>query len=187
MNSTQGHTGSALERFMGLDRPSSGDERERSVLAESATLGFTISIYVNLAVALIAAVLGALVLPAVLLLLTAIPSWVTSSHARHHQVDIDELAARENSPTRFWTFLTVFAGILLVASAMAWTVFTGTGLVVLPPVDAVGPDATGIWASLVKGAVVGALGGVVVGFFALLISQGRKARKAAAAPAEDDE
>lgn len=185
MNSTQGRIGNALERIMGFDDSSNSDERERAVMAEAATFGFTLGIYVNLAVALVAAILGALALPLVLLLVTTIPSWATTFYARRQHVDLEEISARGNPFARIGTLLTIFGAFILITAAMAWTVFTGSGILSLPTLDVIGPDATGFWASVVKGAAMGALGGLLLGPVIILVSQRRKARKAAAAHAED--
>lgn len=60
--------------------------------------------------------------------------------------------------------------------AMAWTIFTGAGLVNLPTFDVIGPDATGVGASMLKGAAVGGTIGLLLGPVVLIWAQRRKAR-----------
>lgn len=182
MNGKQGRVGRAVDRYMSLDGDSYGDERERAVVTEAATFGFALGIYASLAVALVAAVLGALVLPAVLVALLAVPSWSAIWYAGRHAVDIGELAERAGLQVRVGTLVAVFGGVLLTVAAMGFTVLSGHGLVQLPTVDVVGPDATGIAASLVKGGVVGALGGALVGVVAIPLAARRRRRRAADAP-----
>lgn len=187
MNIGQERTRSASERFIGLDGPTYGDERERAVLMEAATFGLTIGIFVNLGVALVASVLGALALPTVLILITAIPAWSMSWYSRRRKVDMEKLAFRGNPMDRVWTLVTVFGGMLLVVGAMVFTVFTGNGLVNLPTLDVIGPDASGIGASVVRGAAIGALAGLAIGLVAMLFAHRRKARKTATSLPDDED
>lgn len=187
MNTRQERARSAPERFMDFGSVTYGDERERTILTEASTFGFSISLYVNLAVALVAAVLGGLALPTVLLLLTAIPAWSMGWYAKQRDVDLEELAARAGPLDRLGTLVTIFGGILLTVGAMIFTILTGNGLVAIPEVVVTGPAASGVWASLVKGAAFGSLGGGVIGFFFLLVNQRRRSRKAAAALPDEEE
>lgn len=87
---------------------------------------------------------------------------------------------------RLGTLVAVFGGLLLTVGAMAVTVLTGSGLVSLPPLDVIGPDASGLAASLVKGAVIGALGGGLIGLVMIPLAA-RRRRAAAATEDEPDE
>lgn len=101
---TEARAANSFARFMGLSDAEVGDEREQAIMARAASFGFTVGIYVNLVVALIAAVLGGLALPTLLLLATAIPSWPplttprgmrsTSRRSRHVAI---HLRTREHS------------------------------------------------------------------------------------------
>lgn len=184
MTSKQGRVSRAVDRFMSLQTDGHTDERERAVFTEAATFGFGLGIYVNLAVALVAAVLGAVALPAVLLALLAVPSWTAMAYARRHGVDIEALADRAGLSVRLGTLVAVFGGLLLTVGAMAVTVLTGSGLVSLPPLDVIGPEASGLAASLVKGAVIGALGGGLIGL--VMIPLAARRRRVAAAATEDE-
>ena len=82
----------------------------------------------------------------------------------------------------------VFGGMFLIAGAMAITVFTGHGLVDLPAGELIGPGASGAGASLVKGAVIGALVGAPAGLVAVVIGFGVRRRRAAnALPGDQDD
>ncbi|MEE6281893.1 hypothetical protein [Georgenia sp. MJ170] len=177
----------AAGRFMDLDGPAYGDEREKAVFTEAATFGFTLGIYANLVVALVSAVLGSLVVPTVVLALLAVPTWAALWYARRHDVEVDEIADRAGLKDQVTTFAVVFGGLIVTVGAMAFTVFTGHGLVRLPSLDVVGPDATGFMASLVEGAVIGGLGGSVVCLVVLLVSARKRTRRATAGSGADDE
>ena len=187
MSPKQERINHATSRFLDLGSPAHGDERERAVFAQAATFAFTLGIYANLVVALVAAVLGSLVLPTVVLALLAVPSWAAIWYARRHDVDVDDIAARVGLQDRIATLAVTFGGVLLTVGAMAVTVFTGHGLIQLPVLDVVGPEATGVMASLVKGGVIGGLGGGVLGLVAILVGQRMRARGSAAGPGGDDE
>jgi tetrahydromethanopterin S-methyltransferase subunit B len=162
MRNTRGTLGRAADAVMALDSPAYGDERERAAFMEATTFGFTIGIYVNLAVAFVAAVLGGLLLPAVLLLVMAVPTWsaIWWASARHG-VDISDLADRAEPRSRTTVRLVVVGGMFLTVAAMAYTVFTGHGLAVPPHVDVTGPDTGGFVGGLVQGAVVGGMIGLL--------------------------
>lgn len=174
------------DRIMDHDSPAHGDERERAVVAEASSFALTVGIFTNIAVALVAAILGAIALPATLIVLAAVPAFATSWYAKQRAVDLDELASRVNPLSRLGTMVTVFAGILLVVAAIGWTVFTGEGLVTLPMPDVIGPDAaSGAAAGAARGAVIGGMAGVFIGFVALLVGMRRKKRKAEQASPDD--
>ncbi|MGC5629645.1 hypothetical protein ACPYO6_15530 [Georgenia sp. Z1344] len=139
-----------------------GDEREHAVANEAAAVGMSAGIYAGLGIALVAAVLGSLVVPVVAVALTAIPSWTMMLWARRRGVDLAELAGRlpARQKTRVWAVAGV--GLLLVLAALAWTLFTGDALVALPSVEVAGPDATGIAPSVARGAVIGGFAGLLV-------------------------
>lgn len=187
MNSGNRRRRSISERIMDLDSPNYGDERERAVVNEAASYGFSVGTYANLVVALVAAVLGALALPAVLLVLTSVPALAAMAWAKRRGVDMEELAARGGPLSRLGPMVVVFAGVLLTIAAMGFTVFSGHGLVTIPVPDVTGPAVSGGLAGMARGAVVGALIGGVGGFVWLLIGLRRRARKAAEAPTEDED
>ena len=177
MNPTPGRLGRAAERLINVDG-GPGDERERAIVAQSTSLGFVVGIYASLVVALAAAVLGGLVLPVALLLVMAVPAWTAIWFAGRRGVDMNDLVDQEKARTRAATFGVVFGGLILVTGAMAYTVFTGHGLIHLPPGELIGPDATGWGASFVKGSVIGAVGGAVIGFVAILVGSRIRTRRA---------
>ncbi|GAB3810623.1 hypothetical protein GCM10028820_00480 [Tessaracoccus terricola] len=167
------------DMIMASDSPSYGDERERAVVTEAATFAIGISLFVNLAVALVAAVLGAIALPVVLIILAGSPALAMGWYAKQRSVDLNELASRITPTSRAGMLLAICVSFLLIIAAIGWTVFTGSGLVTIPVPDVIGPDATGIGASMMKGAVIGGLGGVLVGFVVMLLSKRRKQRYSA--------
>lgn len=182
MSRKQGALDRAADRMMGLESASYGDERERAVFMEATTFGYATTIYTGLTVALVAAVLGELLLPAVVLLLVGVPSWATIWYAGRRGVDVEELSGRAEGRVRTVVGAVVFGGIALALAAMAYTVFVGHGLVALPEIDLAGPDASGVMASLVRGAVIGGAGGLLVGAVVLAV---KYRRGAAPRPVED--
>lgn len=184
MSSKQGRVDRAVDRIMGLDGPGYGDERERAVVMEAGTWGMTVGIVASIGAALVAAVLGLLLAPVLLLVLSAVPAFATIGYAQRRGVDLNELNDRSPLSEKAWVFAVVFGGLALVVGAMAYTVFTGHGLVQLPDLELIGPDASGVGASMVRGAAMGGFGGLLVGMVAMLVGPRLRARRAAKAPAE---
>ena len=163
----------AADRLMNLESPSYGDERERSVFMEASTFGLTIGIYLNLAGALVAALLGQLLLPFALLLLMSIPSWATLWYAKRRGTDVAELAGRASARSRTTIAIVTFGGIVLVLAAMLLTVSTGHGVIPVPDIDlTVGAGESVLRGGLAGGAVGGALGAL----FALIVMARRSRR-----------
>lgn len=187
MTRTNGRFDRTVERIMALDSSVYGDERERAVFMEAATFGMTIGVLASLAVALVAAVLGSLLLPVVLIVLAGVPGWATMSYARRRGVDVTDLVGRVSLRERAGTIAVTFGGILLTLGAMAYTVFAGHGLVELPSVDVVGPDASGLAASMVRGAVIGAAGGAIIGLVAATVGSRWRRRRTADAAVDDED
>ena len=185
MTRKDGRIDRTLDQIMALDSPVYGDERERALFMESATFGMTIGIFASLAAAIVSAIFGALVLPVVLLLLAALVSWATMYYAKRRGVDVNELVGRVALRDRARTIVVTFGGIVLVLAAIAYTVFTGHGLVEPPDLDLIGPDASGVGASMVRGAVIGAFGGGLVGLVASIV--GSRRRPADDSAVDDDE
>lgn len=177
----------AVDRMMDLDSPTYGDERERSVFMAAATFGMTLGMLTCLAVAVVAAVLGALLLPVVALILMGVPSWATISYARRRGVAVDELADRGTPGQKAWSMAIVFGGAVITMAAMAYTVFTGHGLVQVPSIEIAGPHAIGVAPSMVRGGIIGGAVGACLGLLAMIIGPRLRARRAAAAPEEVDE
>lgn len=186
MSSRQSRVDRAVERVMDLDGTVYGDERERAVFMEATTFGFTLGTFVTLGAAAATALTGAVLMPAVLLVVLAVPAWSTSWYANRCGVDLNDVIDRVGGRSKVPTMVAMFGGIVVTVAAMAYTVFTGQGLVVPPAVDVFGPDATGVAASLVRGAVIGGLGGTVIGLVALIVGSRLRARRPAAGSAADD-
>lgn len=187
MNRTHGALGRAADRVMGLDSAAYGDERERAVFMEAATFGYAVATYVTIGVALVAAVFGTLLLPVVLLLVCGLPSLSAIWYAGRRGVDVDELAQRAAGGTKRTIGAIVFGGFALTLAAMAWTVFTGHGLVPLPEVDVAGPEASGMLASMVKGGVIGGAGGLLLAAVTMAVKSRRTARTGGAVDDDADE
>ncbi|WP_152188506.1 hypothetical protein [Georgenia satyanarayanai] len=181
MTSTRGARDRAADRLLALDSAGYGDERERAVFMEASTFGFMLAIYVSMAVAVVGAVLGQLLLPVLLLVLVGLQSGATIWYAGRHGVDVSELAFRAEPGLKRNAGLAVFGGFAVVLAALAWTVFTGHGLVELPA-----PDLdSGPLASMVKGGVIGGGGGLLVGAVVMAVKD-RRSRRAGGAPAEEE-
>ena len=197
MKRKQGALDRAADRIMGVDSPAYGDERERAVVLEASTFGLTLGMCLSLGAALVAAVLGHVLLPGVLLAVMLLPNLSTAWYAQRRGVDIAELAerrvrARTNDVRGTMIFAgmflarskdvlgsMVFTGMFLTFAAMAYTLFVGHGLVPAPEVDVTGPDASGFGAGLMRGAVIGGMAGLLVAAAVTELSS-RRARKPAA-------
>lgn len=175
MKSTYGARDRAAERLLALDDASYGDERERAVFMEATTFGFMLTIYVSMAVAVVTAVLGQLLLPVLLMVLMGLQSWATVWYAGRRGVDVSELAFRAAPRTKRTTGIIVFGGFALVLAAMTYTVFAGHGLVDMSAVDV----RSGVVGSLVRGGVVGGGCGLLIGAVAMAVQNRRGARKGA--------
>lgn len=180
MKSTYGARDRAADRLLALDSASYGDERERAVFMEATTFGYMLTIYVSIAVAVVTAVLGQLLLPVVLLLLIGLQSWATAWYAERRGVRISDLAFRAEPALKRNAGLIVFGGMAVVIAALAYTVFTGHGLLDLgtPDLD------SGALASGLRGGVVGGGAGLLIAAVGMAVQSRRKAR--GGAPAEDE-
>lgn len=183
MNRAHGAIGRAADRVMALDNTSYGDERERAIFMEAATFGYVVTTYVTMGVALVAALLGALLFPVVLMVLVGLLSWSTIWYAGRRGVDVHQLAFRAEKRRQRSVAAVVFGGFALILAAMAYTIFAGSGLVPVPEFDVAGPDASGVLPSMVRGAVVGGGGGLLVGAVVLAVKSRRSGR---AEVADDD-
>ncbi len=180
MRSTHGARDRAADRLLALDSASYGDERERAVFMEATTFGFMLTIYVSMAVAVVTAVLGQLLLPVLLLLLVGLQSWATIWYAGRRGVDVSELAFRAEVRRKRNAGLVVFGGFALVLAALGYTVFTGHGLLALPA-----PDLdSGPLGSMVRGGVIGGGGGLLIGAAVMAVKDRRSGRSSG--PAEDE-
>lgn len=159
MNSKQTALDKAADRLMDLDSAAYGDERERSVFMEASAFGMTLGIYASLVVAFVTALMGSLAAPAVALLLVGIPSWSTIWYASRRGVDVQSMASRAHRKDQVRTMFIMGGGLVLVAVAMSYTVWSGHGLIPVPQLDLMA-DTAG--RSLARGATIGgAIGGLL--------------------------
>lgn len=180
MTSTHGARDRAADRLLALDSASYGDERERAVFMEATTFGYMLTIYVSIAVAVVAAALGQLLLPVLLLLLLGLQSWATVWYAGRRGVDVSDLAFRAEPALKRNAGLVVFGGMALTLAALAYTVFAGHGLL-----DLGAPDMdSGLLASMLRGGIVGGAAGLAIAAVGMAVQGRRKAR--GGAPAEDE-
>ncbi|MEE6273461.1 hypothetical protein [Georgenia wangjunii] len=184
MKNTKGALDRAADRLMGADSPTYGDERERAVFMEASTFGNTIGIYVSLAAALVAALLGQVLLPVVLLLVMATPTWVAMWYASRRDVDISAMADLADRRTKVTVAVVTFGGIVLVGAAMLYTVMAGHGVIPVPDIDLGAGGSDGVGASMVRGGLIGAIGGGLVA--AVLSVRGSRKRARATEPLEDE-
>jgi hypothetical protein len=180
MTSIRGARDRAADRLLALDSASYGDERERAVFMAATTFGYMVTVYVSMAVAVLTALVGHLLLPVLLMLLVGLQSWATLWYSGRRGVDVSELAFRAAPGTKRTVGIVVFGSFALILAALACTVFTGHGLIDLPAVDV----RSGALGSMVKGGVVGGGAGLLVGAVAMAVQNARRARRGA--PAADD-
>lgn len=162
------HRPNMLDRFAGrmmdLDSPAYGDERERAVVMEASSFGLLMGVYGGLLSALVASVVGFVLLPLVLLAGTILPSAAALWYAKRREVSMEQLA-ETNAATTTMVHTVVFGAVgVLTFAAMTYTVFTGLGLLPVPRFDVTSGE--GAWGGAVRGGVIGGmLGslGVIIG------------------------
>jgi hypothetical protein len=173
--------GRAADRMMDLDSPVYGDERERALVMEAYTFGATATVYVCIGGAVVSAVLGGLLLPAVLLVAATLPSFASIWYARRRGVDLLAMSERATPRERRTAVLTLVGGMLVVLGAMLFTVRTGHGLVPLP-------EPSGTVSEVLDDALVGAiLGGMGGGLVGLVMQLVRRRTPPAAGGTRDDD
>lgn len=147
------------ERVMDPDGPAYGDERERAVFMESSSFGLTTGLYAGLFSAVVASVFGLVLLPVVLLGLTALPSVAALWYARRRGVSLQKLAENSGARSTMVNIIVCGAAMVLTFAAMTHTVLTGQ-----PVLPAPSPEVTpgqGLLGGMAQGALVGGmLGGL---------------------------
>lgn len=195
MNTTddaRGSTGSAAgrdrslvsritARLMASDNPAFGDERERAVFMESSTFGQTLGICLSLLAAFVAALLGQLLLPVVLVVMTSLPTFATIWYAGRKGVDVYALAERADRRSGRLNLALVFGGLLLTLAAMLYAFTSGQGIIPMPDFD----PMPSIVESLIRGALQGGIAGCVIGAV-MMLWLARKSERAEAARALRD-
>lgn len=145
------------DRVMDLDSAAYGDERERAVFLESGTFGLTAGLYVGLLGAVVASLLGLVLLPVALLVMTILPSGAAVWYAKRRAVDLHELSDRSGSRSTMVGIAAFGAATTLTFAAMTYTVFAGQ-----PPLPAPSFEVTpgeGFLGGMAQGAVVGGMFG----------------------------
>lgn len=143
------------DRVMDLESPAYGDERERSVVMESSTFGVTAGLYVGLAGALVASLVGLVLLPVALLVMTVLPSAAAFWYARGRGVNLHELAENAGARSTMLGIAVSGAAMVLTFAAMAYTVFAGESLLPAPSLEVT--PGEGFVGGLAQGAVVGGM------------------------------
>ena len=151
-----------------------GDEREQAVVNEASAVGLVAGIGAGYLAALVAAILGSLLWPVVLVALSTVSSLVTLVRAQRRGVDMDELASRAPGRLRALVWAGIATTLLLTLAAMLYTLTTGHGLLTAPELQVAGPEASGVGASLARGAVIGGMVGVVIAVVASLRPRRRR-------------
>lgn len=141
-------------------RAAQGDEREQSVLNAGGMHGMYIGMCLCLFTALVFALFGHVLVPMVLIFLTAIPSLVMFSHAEKRGVDAFAVLARSRSRAAGATNAASLAILLLIAAAMFYTTFTGAGLLEFQ----VDHTWASRFSSAANGVAIGAGLGAVLGY-----------------------
>lgn len=149
------------ERVMDLDSPAYGDERERAVVMESSTFGLTTGLYAGVLGAVVAAVLGLVLLPAALLVLTVLPAFAARWYAGRRGVDLRRLAELAGARSTVIGIAVGGAGTVLTFAAMAYTVVAGHPLVALPSFEVT--PGEGFLGGMAQGALVGGIIGGLAG------------------------
>lgn len=147
------------ERVMDLDSPAYGDERERAVFMESSSFGLSVGIYAGLLGAVVAAVLGLLLLPVVLLATAILPSCAALWYAKRRGVDVQKLAENAGARSMMVNAVVLGAAMVLAFAAMSWTVFTGQPVLPAPSLQVT--PGEGFFGGAAQGGLVGGmLGGL---------------------------
>lgn len=137
-----------------------GDEREQSVFNAGGLYGMYIGMCMCLFTALVFALFGHVLVPMVLIVLAAIPSLVMFKYAEKRGVDAFAVLARSRSRAAGAGNAASLAILLVIAAAMFYTTWTGTGLLEFQ----VGQTWASRFGSAANGVAIGAGLGAVLGF-----------------------
>ena len=122
-----------IDRMMGYDSATMGDEREARILLQATSFGAIVSVYTSSAVAAGLALTGNGVWAAVLLVLSSIPSFAIYFYAGRHGVDVDKLLSRGTMGQLVWPH--VIMGLMVAALLFGIVFHLTTGQPVIPVPD----------------------------------------------------
>ncbi|ROR73966.1 hypothetical protein [Bogoriella caseilytica] len=163
------------------DSPAYGDERERAILTEAATLAMQVGSYLCFAGALLTALFGNILAPAVLILAGTVPSYSMMWYASRRGVDAHALAARAPMRSIGGAMALVTLSLVGSAAAIAFTIWQGEGILPgLPFAD------IGLSPYVGVGMAVGTVLGLTLAILGLAKDR-RSARERDSAEAPDEE
>lgn len=170
------------DRVLDLGSPVYGDERERRVVLEACSFGFTLGLYAALAAAVLAGAAGSVGASLGFLLVAVAPSAAAAWYARRRNVDFDLLATRDRRAY-------VRGQVVALVAALAWCgtlAFLGlTGRPLLPVGDVLAAGAS--MGGALQGMAVGGVVGAVIGGAWHVASTRRKAARASRTADEPDD
>lgn len=138
---------------------SQGDERERAVYNAGGTRGMYIGFLLCLVTALGFALFGHILVPMVLIVVAAVPGWLTITYSEKRNVDAFAIIARSNSRAAAASGFATLVLLLLMAAAMFYTTVTGSGLLEFEIPQSWADRFVSVGNGVAVGAAVGAVGG----------------------------
>ena len=122
-----------IDRMMGYDSATMGDEREARILLQATSFGAIVGVYTSSAVAAGLALTGNGVWAAVLLVLSSIPSFAIYFYAERHGVQVDKLLSKGTLGQLVWPH--VIMGVMVAALLFGIVFHLTTGQPVIPVPD----------------------------------------------------
>lgn len=175
------------DRFLDLDSPTYGDERERAIVLAASSLGFSVGLVALMAFTILLALTGLPTVGFALWILAVLISLTMTGYAKAKGVDIQALGSRGSGRLTTWATIASFGTVLVWVLATYYWVTNGHG--VLPvnwSPDLSTPAGSGDQRGWLRSMLVGAVGGGLVGTVWMLIDNARR-RKAARAQLEESD
>ena len=122
-----------IDRMMGYNSATMGDEREARILLQATSFGAIVSVYTATAVAAGLALTGNGAWGAVLLVLSSIPSFAIYFYAERHDVQVDKLLSKGTLGQLVWPHMIM--GLMVAALLFGIAFHLTTGQPVIPVTD----------------------------------------------------
>ncbi|HJH13368.1 hypothetical protein [Brevibacterium ravenspurgense] len=178
-----------IDRMMGYDSATMGDEREARIVLQATSFGAVVSVYTTIAVAAGLALTGNGAWGAVLLILSSIPSFAIYFYAGRHGVDVDKLLSKGTMGQLVWPQVIVGVMVAALLFGIVFHLTTGHPVIPVPDVtqvvaDSMSPDRT---ASLPRGLIGGGIVALIAIVWTVISARRTKAKKVDPADIPDED
>lgn len=123
-----------IDRMMGYDSATMGDEREARILLQATSFGAVVSVYTATAVAAGLALTGNGAWGAILLVVSSIPSFAIYFYAERHGVQVDKLLSKGTMGQLVWPHVIMGVMVAALLFGIAFHLTTGHPLIPVPDV-----------------------------------------------------